>query len=688
MINNNNKITRIFKKIILTIFLFLISFFSITPVKAASFKYSEFDWDKFAEKNSKYWLPTCETTDNQKKCEDTILKQQKKFYTKLYKLLAKYEKKGVVGLNDNIIIATVFFEMPFGYVVDNDGEYKDDYGKITNSSASSYNNDDENIDDYDVSTDDAESLSHGTDTLKLLVKSMVGYRASCYGISDKEQTQTSEGITEYVCPNGSEENDSGKCQTLLNTGDRHLGYWEKALEKLQSFFGLTSDKAGKCADEAEKQGYSSHSYEVSDDLEQAEDKYWEFLTTSNYLDGIEHLKYRFENKLKKTKKDSLTKEEKIEVRAQIVKEMKELVKIYESSDSMYNANYEEVTDYNYYFPIGSEETEEINGNLYAKKEPVSLTINSKFGEVKSVNDNKKKKNFGIDISDLGESGQTNIIAVERGTVASVKSTCTEDATDSKNCNSGYGNTVMIKHTDGNTTVYSFLAPDSVKVEEGDVVEQGQVIAKAGKTGDTDIVSLHFEIRTGSSASTAVDPLDYLDLSNPRPTSGGKIAAFLAMYEGTGPTNGDNYVVYCNSGDIPTVGHGITLQNNVSELAHYGISVSSPYSQYCGKEYPKKTIDKVFILSLKKYQDGVRNILAQNSISNLANHQMDALTSLKYNTGNLNGFPNAYRSYGSTESLCTKYWNDHIVMKGSQYENGLRRRRKAECNLFVYGEYGV
>lgn len=88
-----NNINRIFKKMILTISIFLISFFALTPVKAAAFKYSEFDWDKFAEKNKNYWLSTCETTDNVTKCEDMILSQQKKFYTKLYKLLGKYEKK-------------------------------------------------------------------------------------------------------------------------------------------------------------------------------------------------------------------------------------------------------------------------------------------------------------------------------------------------------------------------------------------------------------------------------------------------------------------------------------------------------------------------------------------------------------------------------------------------------------------
>lgn len=685
----NYNTNRIFKKMILTISFFLISFFTITPVNAASFRYSEFNWDKFAEKNKKYWLTNCETVDNKEKCEDLILTQQKKFYTKLYKLLAKYERKGVVGLNDNIIISTIFFEIPLGYVVDDDGKNSKDYAKITNSNATSYANDNGDVDNYDVEANDSDALSKGTDTLKLLVKSMVGYRASCYGIDNATKTTSDEGSVSYTCPNGSEINqDTGKCYTLLNSGDTHLGYWEKALENLQSFFGLTSNKGSECSSEAIKQGYSSYSYEVSNTLEKAEDKYWEFLTNSNYLDGIEHLKYRFRNKLKETKKDSLTEEEKIEVRTQIVKEIKELVKMYESSDSMYNANYETVTEYNYFFPIGSTETDEINGHLYAKKDPKSTTIISNFGEIKSQDGNRKKKNFGIDIGDLGLSGETNVIAIERGTVITVKNNCTEGEENSKTCNSGYGNMIMINHSDGNISVYAFLAPNSITVEEGDVVEQGQVIAKAGQTGDTDKVALHFEIRTSKSTASAVDPMDYLDLSNPRPTSSSKIAAFLEYLEGTGPMKDGNYVVYCYSGDIPTVGHGITLQNNVAALAQFGINVSSPYDKYCGTVYPKDTIDKVFGVVLKRFQDNVRNSLASHGVSNLANHQIDALTSLMYNTGNLDGFYSAYRTYQTSESLCTNYWYSHYVNAGTQYETGLRRRRKAECKLFVHGDYGL
>jgi murein DD-endopeptidase MepM/ murein hydrolase activator NlpD len=45
------------------------------------------------------------------------------------------------------------------------------------------------------------------------------------------------------------------------------------------------------------------------------------------------------------------------------------------------------------------------------------------------------------------------------------------------------------------------------VKKGDTVQQGQTIAKSGKTGDAKIPQLHFEIRKGKQP---VDPLPKLE----------------------------------------------------------------------------------------------------------------------------------------------------------------------------------
>ena len=71
---------------------------------------------------------------------------------------------------------------------------------------------------------------------------------------------------------------------------------------------------------------------------------------------------------------------------------------------------------------------------------------------------------------------------------------------------GYGNVVMIQHEDGTYTMYAHCSARYVSV--GDSVQQGQVIAAVGSTGNSTGNHLHFEIRMGVSSSTTVDPMNY------------------------------------------------------------------------------------------------------------------------------------------------------------------------------------
>ncbi len=57
---------------------------------------------------------------------------------------------------------------------------------------------------------------------------------------------------------------------------------------------------------------------------------------------------------------------------------------------------------------------------------------------------------------------------------------------------GYGNYVIISHTNGTQTVYAHTQKNFVDV--GDYVEQGQMIAKVGNTGNSTGPHVHFEIR--------------------------------------------------------------------------------------------------------------------------------------------------------------------------------------------------
>lgn len=78
---------------------------------------------------------------------------------------------------------------------------------------------------------------------------------------------------------------------------------------------------------------------------------------------------------------------------------------------------------------------------------------------------------------------------------------------------GYGNCVIIKHSNGYFTLYGHMAPGSLQVSEGDNVKQGQQIGTMGTTGKSTGNHLHFEVRTGAStfwASEKVDPEQFFN----------------------------------------------------------------------------------------------------------------------------------------------------------------------------------
>ncbi len=70
---------------------------------------------------------------------------------------------------------------------------------------------------------------------------------------------------------------------------------------------------------------------------------------------------------------------------------------------------------------------------------------------------------------------------------------------------GFGNLLLVKHSDGFITAYAHL--DRIDVERGVAVKRGQAIGTVGQTGSVTSPQLHFELRKGSQA---VDPRDRLE----------------------------------------------------------------------------------------------------------------------------------------------------------------------------------
>jgi murein DD-endopeptidase MepM/ murein hydrolase activator NlpD len=108
----------------------------------------------------------------------------------------------------------------------------------------------------------------------------------------------------------------------------------------------------------------------------------------------------------------------------------------------------------------------------------------------AFDDTESKRHQGIDIpSPLG----TPIKASSPGTVIY-----------SSNTIKGYGNLIILRHSEELVTVYAHNQVNLV--EEGNWVEKGQTIGRVGQTGRATGPHLHFEIRRNNKA---VDPMLFL-----------------------------------------------------------------------------------------------------------------------------------------------------------------------------------
>ena len=117
--------------------------------------------------------------------------------------------------------------------------------------------------------------------------------------------------------------------------------------------------------------------------------------------------------------------------------------------------------------------------------PLKGKVISPYGQT-----GKGQHNDGINIE--GTKGAT-ITAAENGVVAYTGNEL-----------AGYGNLLLIKHSDGWMSAYAHN--DTITVKKGDKVKKGAPVAKVGSTGNVSSPQLHFELRQGSKA---VNPVNYL-----------------------------------------------------------------------------------------------------------------------------------------------------------------------------------
>ena len=350
---------------------------------------------------------------------------------------------------------------------------------------------------------------------------------------------------------------------------------------------------------------------------------------------------------------------------------------------------EEASSDYYWWPMGSSETKDVSGKTFASGDPETVLITSPFGyRPDPFGSGSTVYHSGLDISGGSGLGSVNIIAAKDGVVVfSSKGgeVCLSGAQQSL-CGGGYGNYIIIQHTDGNYTLYGHLYEDSLTVSTGESVKQGQVIAKMGSSGNSTGAHLHFEVREGQNAySAAVDPLNYISPDNPRPANASNdLVEYIEKFEGHTTIVGDSYLVEDIGDGVRSVGKGVVLEYNASRFKAHGIDMKDyPLGSKIKIEIADAIKDEI-ISEMKSY---VESVLSKNSIT-LKEYQVNALVSFTYNCGTIEGdfkFPSAYKKYGDTQELYDNFFGLCIHVNGEVWE-GLVSRRKSEWHLFHTGEY--
>ncbi len=121
--------------------------------------------------------------------------------------------------------------------------------------------------------------------------------------------------------------------------------------------------------------------------------------------------------------------------------------------------------------------------------PINAPVSSGFGYRVHPIFGTKRLHKGVD---MGAGSGTPIAAAKDGTVLSA------------GWQGGYGNTVVISHGDGITTLYAHQS--SIAVSAGQQVSRGDIIGYVGSTGWSTGPHLHFEVRVNG---TPVDPMPYM-----------------------------------------------------------------------------------------------------------------------------------------------------------------------------------
>lgn len=142
-----------------------------------------------------------------------------------------------------------------------------------------------------------------------------------------------------------------------------------------------------------------------------------------------------------------------------------------------------------------------SGYMFPLEVVPNLVCTSPFGS--RILRGSPNNHSGLDVGGVPDG--TPIYAGKAGVVVATSSDVLVNGTGS-----GCGNMVKIKHEDGYHTIYCHMYPNSVSVNVGDEVSQGQKIGEVGNTGNSTGTHLHIGVLDPS--GSYIDPTTVFDLS--------------------------------------------------------------------------------------------------------------------------------------------------------------------------------
>lgn len=349
----------------------------------------------------------------------------------------------------------------------------------------------------------------------------------------------------------------------------------------------------------------------------------------------------------------------------------------------------------FWWPVGSIETETIDGKLYAKGEPalgksaisragMSLPVYGLDTLPYGTHEKPEGENATGAAIDIGAGGQSNkyyVISIGNGTVTKIQNGNMEDGDKT----SAVGNCVTVNYN-GLEVRYMHMYKGSIQVEVGDTVTYGQVIGKIGNSGDSTGAHLHVDMKINGQF---VDATQYIEPDNSRPvTSTGasdSLTQWLWNLEGGSKyITSEGWIVFNPGGRDNTMNlaYGMVIAWSNGADSWYPEIIPGKVTE--GDIVSEEQALKIWEIKINGFGKAIDEACMKNNVT-LNTNQKDALISFIYRkgTGFAGSIVSAYANGG--EKGLWAYMKEQYDTR-SEYIVGTKKRVAEEFELFINGDY--